>query len=438
LLQSGVFVADVLYYNGDWAPNLVEPKHTDPSLGKGYDYDVCNAEVLLTRLSVKDSRLVLPEGIGYRLLVLPDTTRMPAEVARKIHGLVAAGATVVGPKPQSDPGLKNYPDCDAEVRRIADEVWGNCNGKTVTHHAFGKGRVFWGKARREILRDDGIAPDLAHSGGDAFIDFIHRRVGEADIYFLANRKDRPESVVCEFRVSGRQPELWDPVSGGRRDLPQFSSCNGVTSVPLEFEPHGSMFVVFRRVATSPTGKAGENFPKFTPIMELTGAWQMSFDPDWFYPTNGLSGEAAKGVVTFDRLEDWSKRPEPAIRHFSGTATYRKTFEAPHATRNKSVYLDLGAVKETARVRINGKELGVVWCAPWRVEITDTLKPGENLLEIEVVNLWPNRLVGDAGLPTEAQRTRTNIRTFKKTSPLRSSGLLGPVTIQTTDRTAARR
>jgi hypothetical protein len=438
LLQSGVFVADVLYYNGDWAPNLVEPKHTDPSLGKGYDYDVCNAEVLLTRLSVKDGRLVLPEEISYRLLVLPDTTRMPVEVARKIRDLVAAGATVVGPKPQSDPGLKNYPDCDAEVRRIADEVWGNCDGKTVTERAFGKGRVFWGKALREILRDDGIAPDFAHSGSDAFIDFIHRRVGEADIYFLANRKDRPESEGCEFRVSGRQPELWDPVSGRRRDLPQFASRNGVTSLPLEFEPHGSMFVVFRRAATAPKGKGAGNFPKFTPVVELAGAWQVSFDPDWFYPTNELSGEAAKGVITFDRLVDWSKRPEPAIRHFSGTATYRKAFDAPRATRNQSVFLDLGTVRETARVRLNGKDVGVVWCAPWRVEITDALKPGKNHLEIEVMNLWPNRLIGDAGLPSGAQRTRTNIRTFKKTSPLRSSGLLGPVTIQTTERTATRR
>lgn len=435
LLQSGVFVADVLYYNGDGAPNLVEPKHTDPSLGKGYDYDVCSAEVLLKRVSVKNRRLVLPEGMSYRLLVLPDSTRMPVEVVRKIRALVSAGATVVGPRPQSDPGLRNYPKCDVEVRRTANKVWGDCDGKTVIQHAFGKGRIVWGKSLRDILLGDGITPDFIDSGSDAFIDFIHRRVGEADIYFLVNRKDRAESVKCEFRVSGRQPEIWDPVSGQRRDLPQFSRHNGGTSVPLAFEPHGSMFVVFRRTAAPPEDKARANFSTFTPVMELTGAWQVSFDAAWFYPTHNLNGDAVKGVVAFDRLEDWSKRAEPAIRHFSGTATYRKVFDAPPATHNQSLFLDLGTVKETARVRLNGKELGVVWCAPWRVEITDALKPGENRLEIEVVNLWPNRLIGDARLPAEAQRTRTNIRTFKKTSPLRPSGLLGPVTIQTTYQTA---
>jgi hypothetical protein len=197
-----------------------------------------------------------------------------------------------------------------------------------------------------------------------------------------------------------------------------------------------MFVVFRTAAAPPQGKALANFPTFTPVKELTGAWQVSFDPAWFYPTNDLSGDAVKGLVAFERLEDWTKRSESAIRHFSGTATYRKTFDAPPAMSSQSLLLDLGTVKETARVRLNGKDLGVVWCAPWRVEITGALKRRENQLEIEVVSLWPNRLIGDAGLPTKSQRTRTNIRIFKKTSPLRQSGLLGPVTIQAAFRTAS--
>ena len=182
MLQSGLFVADVLYYNGDWAPNLVGPKHVPAGLGKGYDYDVCNEEVLLTRLSVKDGKIVLPDGMSYRMLVLPATTKMPATVAQKLLELVQAGATVIGPKPLTDPGLKNHPQCDDEVKKIGEELWG---GKT------GKGRVFESKTEREVLLTDSILPDFEAAGAkDTFIDFIHRTTSEAEIYFLANRKKR--------------------------------------------------------------------------------------------------------------------------------------------------------------------------------------------------------------------------------------------------------
>lgn len=430
LLQRGLFVADVLYYNGDGAPNLVGPKQTDPSLGKGYDYDVCNAEVLLTRLSVENNRLTLPDGMSYRILVLPDSTRMPVEVARKIRDLVAAGATVVGPRPQSDPGLKDYPRSDAEVKEIAAAVWGNCDGAAVTQQAYGRGRIFSGVPLRDILRTDGIGPDFEHSGSETFIDYIHRRDGDAEIYFLANRNDRPESVDCVFRVGDMKPELWDPVTGARRSLPQYTAAKGHTTVPLEFEPHGSMFIVFRQPGPAPAVSAGRNHPSFEKVTDLHGAWQVSFDPHWFYPTSGLDEKGATGALVFEQLDDWAARPEAAVRHFSGTATYRKTFDMPRPADASRVFIDLGAVKETARIRLNGRDCGTLWCAPWRLEITEALVPGENRLEIEVVNLWPNRLIGDSGLAPEAQRTQTNIRTFKPTGVLKSSGLLGPVTIQT--------
>jgi len=424
MLQSGLFVADVLYYNGDWAPNLVGPKHVPAGLGKGYDYDVCNEEVLLTRLSVKDGKIVLPDGMSYRVLVLPATTKMPAPVAQKLLELVQAGATVIGPKPLTDPGLKNHPQCDDEVKKIGEELWG---GKTR------KGRVFESKTEREVLLTDGILPDFEAAGAnDTFIDFIHRTTSEAEIYFLANRKNRPEKVTATFRVNGKQPELWDAVSGQRRDLPVFESKDGRTTMPLEFEPDGSMFVVFRRalVGTDRQASRPANFLKLEPVQEITGPWTVQFDPQWFYPTDGLSGDQAQGLMVFDKLEDWTKRPEAAVQHFSGTAVYRKTFQVSGFPSPVSkVYLDLGTVKESAKVKLNGKDLGVVWCAPWRVEITGAIKPGDNALEIEVVNLWPNRLIGDGKLPVEQQRTRTNMGT-KKSVPL-PSGLLGPVTISTT-------
>lgn len=445
LLQSGLFVADVLYYNGDWAPNLVEPKHVDPLLGKGYDYDVCNAEVLLTRVSVKDGRLVLPDGMSYRLLVLPDTRRMPVEVLHKIRDLVEAGATVVGPRPESDPGLKDYPRCDEIVRKTADKLWGGVDGKQVQEGKAGRGRIIHGKPLRAILAGDGVSADFEVAGSaSSFIDFIHRTTPEAEIYFLANRNKRPENVEAVFRVTGRQPELWDPVSGTQRVLTESLEKDGRTRVSLSFEAYGSMFIVFRSGSKKPESdrNVAGNFPRFNPVQELTGAWTVRFDPEWFYPTDGLDADAANGKVVFDQLEDWSKRSEAAVKYFSGTATYHKVFELSQEARDQRpeagdqkvdssprLFLDLGVVKESARVTLNGKDLGVVWCHPWRVDITDAVKNGANELAVEVVNLWPNRLIGDGKLPKDQRRTKTCVPEYydKPHQPL-TSGLLGPVRV----------
>ena len=426
LLQSGLFAADVLYYVGDGAPNLIRPKHVPAGLGKGYDYDACNEEVLLTRLSVKDGRIVLPDGMSYRVLVLSNTTKMPAPVAKKLRELVQAGATVIGPKPLTDPGLKDHPQCDDVVKKIGEELWG---GKTS------KGRVFDGKTEREVLLADGIQPDFEAVGAnDSFIDFIHRTTPEAEVYFLANRKDRPEKVTATFRQTGRQPELWNPMTGVQRDLPHFKMENGRTSIPLEFDPNGSMFVVFRKPTTATAGE-GSNFPTLETVQTLEGPWTVQFDKEWFYPTDGLLGEAADGKLVFEKLEDWTMRPEDPVKHFSGTAKYIKVFSVQPSvfSNGGSFHLALGMVGHSAKVTLNGKDLGVVWCNPRRVDITKALKSGENELEIEVVNSWPNRLIGDAKLPTEQRRTRTNITQYEKpeNQTLVPSGLVGPVTLQTT-------
>jgi hypothetical protein len=420
LLQQGLFVADVLYYNGDWAPNLVPPKRVDPSLGFGFDYDVCNAEVLLTRLAVRDGRLVLPDGMSYRILVLPDTARMPVEIIAKLRELVAAGATIVGPKPDRDPGLKNYPFCDDEVRRIAAELWGNCDGQTVTLHRFGRGRVFWGRQLREILADDGIGPDFSHTGGeDAHLDFLHRSTDDAELYFVANLAGRTGTLDCSFRVSGRPPEIWDPVTAEIRAARVFREASGRTLVPLEFAPFQSFFIVFPKTAAHRAKQeAGTpaNFLSLSPERELTGPWTVKFDPAWGGPAS----------VEFAELEDWTQRPEHGIRHYSGTATYQKRFDLDQAPRGR-LFLDLGTVKNIAEVRLNGRALGVVWTAPWRIEITEAVRPTDNLLEIDVVNLWPNRLIADAALPRDQRLTSTNIP-IKPDTPLLPSGLLGPVVL----------
>ncbi len=425
LLQQGLFVGDVLYYNGDGAPNFVEVKHTDPSLGPGYDYDACNAEVLLTRASVSGGRIVLPDGMSYRLLVLPERRTMPVEVLRKIKELVEAGATVVGPKPLADPGLKDFPRCDEEIAKLAAQVWGNCDGQTVTTHPFGKGRIMWGKPLRAILLANNVQPDFECHGSnrDTFLDFIHRTSAGAEIYFVANRKNRREIADCTFRVSARQPELWDPITGRTQPAVAFKQSAGRTTLPLEFAPHGSLFVVFRKlIATDASGPAARNFPAYRAAQELVGPWTVQFDPKW--------GGPAKAVA-FEKLDDWTARPEAGIKYYSGKATYEKTFDLPEDLRQpgKRLYLDLGKVKSVAQVRLNGKDLGVVWTAPWQVEITGAVKPTGNVLKMDVVNLWPNRLIGDAALPESQRIARTHV-VFRPDQPLLPSGLLGPVTLQT--------
>lgn len=421
LLRQGKFVADVLYYNGDWAPNIVEPKHTDPSLGTGYDYDVCNEEVLLTRLSVKNGLIMLPDGMSYRLLVLPNTNKMPLPVLQKLKALVKAGATISGPKPNMDPGLKNYPECDETIHKIATEVWGNCNGETVKEQRFGKGRIFWGTTLRSILLADGIKPDFEYSNEDAFIDFIHRSTKDAEIYFIFNRNNRVETLDCTFRVTGRIPEIWDAVKGECEMAKAYSINAGNTTIPLNFEPGQSYFILFNKAKPSkPSRVAGTNFMRLAKVQEISGAWTVKFDTKWGGPAS----------AQFETLQDWSTHVDEGIKYYSGKAIYSKKITiAKELINDKSLFIDLGIVKNIAQVKLNGKDLGVVWTSPWRVNIAGTVKQGENLLEIEVINLWPNRLIGDAALPKEKQLTHTNIQ-FKKDEKLLPSGLLGPVTLLT--------
>ncbi len=424
LLSRGLFVADACYYYGDDVPAFAVLRDAlRPELSAGYDYDVCNTEILFTRMSVKDGRIVLPDGMSYRLLVLPEKRTMSPAVLKKVAELVEAGATVVGPKPLRAPGLTDYPHSDREVRQLADAVWGGVDGRGLTERKFGKGRVVWGKAVVDVLRGLGAPADFQHAGAlqDVQLEYIHRRDGDTEIYFVANRQNCPLKRDCTFRLSGKLPELWDPITGSIRSAGAYHQAGGCTTVPLEFASHGSLFLVFRKpIPADRSGTAKGNFPLLSPVQEIDGPWEVKLDPKW----GGLASAA------FAKLEDWAKRPEPEIKYYSGTATYREQFELkPGITTSKArLFLDLGTVKNLAHVRLNGRDLGAVWTAPWRVEITDAVHPTGNKLQIDVVNLWPNRLVGDATLPAEMRYTKTNV-SFPKDQPLLPSGLLGPVTVQ---------
>ncbi|MDR3457031.1 MAG: glycosyl hydrolase [Verrucomicrobiae bacterium] len=410
MLQQGHFAADVLYYYGDHVPNFAQFKRTDPAhTGGGYDYDVITEEALLERASVKDGKIVLPDGISYRVLVLPEREVISLPVLRKIKELVAAGATVIGPKPQHAEALGNAAAADAEVAKIAGQLWGGKGGK---------GRVIAGKTSREVLMGDGIAPDCEFSANGGDFDYIHRRTGDVDIYFVANRTNYAVSAKVDFRVTGKVPELWNPVTGEHTPAAAYEEKGGRTFVPLEFDPCGSWFVVFREAAAAHPAVAKVNDPEFAPGQEIAGDWTVHFDPKWGGPE----------TAQFDSLVSWTTRPEPGIKFYSGTAVYEKTFDwkADGESSGKKVFLDLGNVRELAEVKVNGKSCGILWCPPWRVEVTAALRAGENNLQVEVVNFWPNRIIGDAGLPKEQRLTQTNVRELTAKTPLAESGLFGPV------------
>jgi hypothetical protein len=412
MLQRGLPVADVLYYYGDHVPNFTQQRGTDPAkLGAGYDYDVITEEAILTRLAVKDGRLVLPDGVSYRLLVLPNQPAISLPVLRKVRDLVAAGATIVGAPPEQASGLSGFPQADAEVKAISATLWST---------SAEQGRTISGKTGREALQAAGVLPDFEFNGGvdqKTAVDWVHRREGDAEIYFVANRGKRDERVRCTFRIAGKVPELWDAVSSERRLATDYEEKDGRTTVPLEFAPCGSVFVVFRQASAAHPPTQRPNHPEFAARQDLAGAWTVAFDPKWGGPAS----------AEFATLESWNKRPEEGIRFYSGTATYRQSFDLSPELRKKSLALDLGDVRELAEVRLNGEPLGVVWAPPFRVVLPEkSLKLTGNTLEVEVVNFWPNRLIGDAALPREKRLTKTNIRELNARTPLVESGLLGPV------------
>ncbi len=667
LLQQGLFVADLAYFTGENAPLPTrEQSSLSPALPQGHDYDHVHAETVLTRMKVQDGRIVLPDGMSYRVLALPNNTTMTLEVLRKIRDLVEQGMCLVGPRPEHSPTLSGYPASETEVRRIAGEVWGNLNGTTVTERAFGKGRVFWGQPLRAVLDKLSVRPDFEFSArsGDAAVNYIHKRVGDAEVYFLANRQRRSEDLVCTFRVSGKQPEFWDAATGEITPAGIYEMVDGRVRMPVRLDPVGSVFVVFRAPAPAQrlqavvrdgTAVAGtEPFPApaaglhrgvtnnfavsvwVKPEVDVTPATSFVFYPPegevlygeghascglsagrngvtvyerargqspavlaaemplsgWthlallykegapslyvngklarqgqksgkvVHPGVGeASGEtditylegdqsppelfpealgedriqklAAAGVpkpeeppavevagsgkaelliwqdgsyslrdsagqtssveikglgrpveisgpwrvsfppnlgapaeVTLRQLMSLHKHSQAGVKYFSGTATYTKRFSvAASATAGgKRLYLDLGRVEVIAEVRLNGKDLGTLWKPPYRVDITDAVRSGNNDLEVRVTNLWPNRLIGDEQLPPENEYaqagedmgpwlregaikrmpdwylqgkpkppggriTFTTWQHFTKDSPLLESGLIGPVRLR---------
>ena len=413
MLQQGLYVADVAYFIGEDAPKMTGV--TAPELPYGYAFDYINAEVLMTRASVKDGRLTLPDGMSYSLLVLPKQTTMRPELLAKIKQMVSDGLVVLGPAPETSPSLQNYPDADTEVRQMATDLWGN--GSRLSSQ-YGYGKVYSdGVTIEKVFEDRGIEPDFEVDDPYAKIKYVHRTMDKGDIYFVANQADDPVEFFASFRTSGRAPQLWNPLTGEIRALPQYEANNGRTSVFLRLDALESSFVVF--CDQKPAGRSYKhNYPKEMILAELSDGWQVSFDPDRRGP---------EGKINIGFLFDWTTAGDDAIKYYSGPAQYRNQFTLDQVPGD-DIYIDLGNVMVMAKVKVNGKEMGGAWTAPYRVNITDGLKKGINTVEVEVVNNWQNRIIGDMRLPEKERKVWMTVNPWNAESPLQPSGLLGPVKI----------
>ncbi len=415
MLQQGRYVADVAYFIGEDAPKMTGV--TDPAMPIGYAFDYINGEVINDRLQVKDGKLVLPDGMSYSILVLPKLETMRPELLKKIESLVKDGATILGPAPLRSPSLRGYPAADDEVKRIANQLWGNDVVSGPKVRQYGKGKVLTGMDMQAALDVLQIKPDFGMDLKDSLM-YIHRKTPTEEIYFVSNQSSSRVDVTPQFRVNGKKPELWDPVTGTIRPLPQHIENESSSAVPLRLEPLESAFVVFRNAGLKPT-KGKINFPEPVKITEVTSPWEVQFD---------VKMRGPEKPVLFDKLSDWTTRSEENIKYYSGTAIYRNTLNIKKPGTDERIFLNLGDVKVMAKVRVNGKQVGGVWTAPWQVDITDALQGGKNTLEISVVNTWVNRLIGDSKLPLEQRKTWTSVNPYRPDNKLEPAGLNGPVTV----------
>lgn len=465
MLQTGHHVADVAYYIGEDTPKMIGTRN--PELPAGHDYDYINSEVIEKHLSVKNGRFVLPDGMSYRLLVLPESATMRPAVLKKIGQLVAANGTILGPPPSRSPSLENFPAADEEVKSLAADIWKNPN-------------VMTGINLSQAFERLKVTPDVVVP---ADVLWKHRADETTDIYFLTNTRPSARTETVSFRTSDRTPELWWPETGKIQPLADYQLVDGRLQVPVAFDPHGSVFVVFRTPRTSDQRITPQNLGSLKILKATYGAKDGTASTDvtailtksilngrldFTVENEALGGDPAylkekqltveftstgkPGTVTlpehgrlqlpaspelpgpwnvtfqgrslaFEKLISWTEHPDADIKYFSGSATYTRRFQI--SDLKSQIHLDLGTVHAIAKVRLNGKEIATLWKEPYATDITAALRQGTNTLEIDVINSWHNRLVGDHQ-PGATPTTFTTHNKYNANTPLQPAGLLGPV------------
>jgi hypothetical protein len=402
LLQQGRNHADIAYFYGEDAPvtGLFE-FNVPKNLPTQYAYDFVNAAMLSDMFKVEGGEIVAKSGARYKALYLGDRSHvMTLRTLQRIAALVDAGATLIGKKPERSPSLKDSP---VEFAALADRLW--------KHE-----RVISSSDIDSALAQAGTPADFSHANAMAGSEvlFVHRKLGDGDIYFLNNRVNRAEKIEAHFRVTGKAPELWDAVTGTATPLAYTASGNG-TTVPLELGPEDAKFIVFRKPGKGSAVPLPTSPRTMTP---LNTRWTVAFQPE----------RGAPARIEMPVLQPLNEHVDKGVKYFSGTATYTARFAVPkNATKGAPLWLDLGKIGDVAEVRVNGQMAGTVWLAPNRVEIGKLVKNGTNTLDVRVANLWVNRLIGDKQ-PGAQKIGFTAAPTYLADAPLRPSGLIGPVTL----------
>jgi hypothetical protein len=460
MLQQGEFVADVLWYLGD---ELERPPFQTTAFPEGYKYDLLNPEILHTKLTVYDGRIRVADGGEYGLIMLRNSKRMLRSTAEKLRELVMAGAVLLGDRPQASPSLTDGPEDAGVLKEIAGELWGEGpSGMKQT----GRGRVYWGMPLEEVLNAEAIEKDVVVPEGIEIL-WIHRRVEDADIYFLSSQSEHAVDASLGFRVVGKNPGLFDPYTGARREAGVWQEAEERTLVAISFEPYGSAIVVFRNgsnrgswvrverngevlLDSSPgwyrmhaaeepaqaclvspdslsamepgeyrlTGQGGKEKTVSMKVWNqpLNENWQLAFEEGWDTPD----------TIQLPKLASLAENENPAVRYYSGTVHYRKDVQLP-STEGK-ILLDLGDVENIAAVWCNGRKAGTRWSPPFIFELTGLAGEGMNELEIRVTNTWRNQLIYDLQRPESDRRTWTTNPPDDREEPPAPAGLIGPVVI----------
>ena len=413
MLRQGVPVNDLLIYVGEGSPHKPTRRSSLRKLPNSNNYDFCDTEVLLNRVKVRDGKLVLPEGTTYQAVYFQHPDEMSMKMLKRVGELADQGANILIKKPKRPIGYLEQQSKLAEFKKLANQIWKRHNKRLIAtsdwEHVFSAAK---------------IEPDCVVKGDPSAL-FMHRKDGGADFYFVHNTRAEPRTLEVSFRIGDRVPELWYPDSGKVEVLAHYTQDDGRTEVPIAFEPLGSVFVVFREPSSkldpiasvepagaklvvdavtkriqlssfipgnfSLTRASGKTTTVKVPALEkplpLGGSWQVRFD--------GL-GVEQPNELEFSQLLDWQNHPRDDIRHFSGTAVYRKSFNVSEQWMAKArrLYLDLGRVDIAAEVMLNGQDLGTLWKPPFKMDVSEHLQAGANDLVVKVTNQWNNRLVGD--------------------------------------------
>lgn len=408
IMRKGKSAIDLCVYLGENAPVKILTNRL-PDIPGGFDFDAFTTDALITRMSAKNGKIILPDGISYNMMILPRNGDITLEALRKIHSLVKKGAKIYGPKPVNSNSKKDI-DKIGEYEQLADQLWGKNPGSSGVNY-YNKGEVYWGLPLSQAIQQAGIIPDIQLETGDtkqSMIYFAHRKLNDADIYFLDNHKDSAEDNIFTFASNGKYAQLWNSVTGERFNLPIERSDKETVSVKLYLHPRESYFVVIT--------DNEERLPTVSWITpedhkeSIEEGWQVYFDTNM----GGI------GDTWFETLQDWTSHSDPQVKYYSGTAIYKKTISVN--SNNNKIYLKTGNPGFVARVFVNSHDVGVIWCSPWSLEITEYLKDGENLLEIHVANSLMNRMIFDASLKEDERVTYSYPEIVKEGDPLESSGL----------------